>query len=100
VGAEPWSASQHHHHEPSHQARGLDAQKKTVGASERGEEERVRWREQRKEVDAKRVVVVDECGSHIALPPLYALAARGQRAPGSVPRNRGKHTTLPASLSL
>jgi transposase len=45
-------------------------------------------------------VVVDECGSNIALTPLYARAPKGQRARGSVPRNRGKNTTLLASLSL
>ncbi len=53
-----------------------------------------------KQVDASRLVVVDECGSNIALTPLYARAPRGQRAHGSVPRNRGKNTTLLASLSL
>ena len=53
-----------------------------------------------KQVDAQRLVVVDECGSNIALTPLYALAPKGQRAHGSVPRNRGKNTTLLASLSL
>jgi transposase len=53
-----------------------------------------------KEVDARRLVVVDECGSTIALTPLYARAPKGARAYGSVPRKRGKHTTLLASLSL
>ena len=53
-----------------------------------------------KEVDAKRLVVVDESGSNIALTPLYARAPKGQRAHGSVPRHRGKNTTLLASLSL
>ena len=71
-----------------------------LGASERREEERARFREQMKQVDAGRLVVVDECGSNIALAPLYALAPKGQRAHGSVPRNRGKNTTLLASLSL
>jgi DDE superfamily endonuclease len=45
-------------------------------------------------------VFIDECGSHIALTPLYARASKGQRAYGSVPRNRGANTTLIASLSL
>ena len=71
-----------------------------MGASERREEERVRWREQMKEVDASRLVVVDESGSNIALTPLYARAPKGKRVHGSVPRNRGKNTTLLASLSL
>ena len=53
-----------------------------------------------KEVDATRLVIVDECGSNIALTPLYARAPKGERAHGSVPRNRGKNTTLLASLSL
>ena len=53
-----------------------------------------------KECEAKDLVVVDECGSNIALTPLYARAPKGQRATDSVPRNRGKNTTLIASLSL
>ena len=71
-----------------------------MAASERHEEERATWREQLKEQDAKGLVFVDECGSNSALTPLYARAPRGERAPGSVPRNRGKNTTLLASLSL
>jgi transposase len=51
-------------------------------------------------VDAGRLVVIDECGSNIALTPLYARSPKGQRAHGSVPRNRGKNITLLASLSL
>ena len=100
VGAEPRGESQYGDDEPGHQAHRLDAQKKTLGASERREEERAKFREQRKEVDARRLVVVDECGSNIALTPLYARAPKGERAHGSVPRNRGKNTTLLASLSL
>lgn len=46
------------------------------------------------------MIFLDECGSHIGLTPLYAWAPRGQRAYGSVPRNRGKNTTLIAGLSL
>ena len=53
-----------------------------------------------KHVDARSLVVVDECGSNIALTPLFARAPKGQRAHGSVPRNRGKNMTLLASLSL
>jgi transposase len=79
---------------------GWSRKKKTLGASERNEQERASWREQVKELDAKRLVVLDECGSNIALTPLYARAPKGQRARGSVPRNRGKNTTLLASLSL
>jgi transposase len=71
-----------------------------LGASERNEQERASWREQMKQLDAKRLVVLDECGSNIALTPLYGRAPKGQRATGSVPRNRGKNTTLLASLTL
>jgi hypothetical protein len=53
-----------------------------------------------KQVDARRLVIVDECGSNIALTALYGWAPKGERAHGSVPRNRGKNTTLLASLWL
>ena len=100
VGAESRGDGQHGDDEPGHQADRLDAQKKTLGAAERREEERTRWREQMKQVDARRLVIVDESGSNIALTSLYARAPKGQRAHGSIPRNRGKNTTLLASLSL
>lgn len=86
--------------ESCHWAHGLDAQKKTLGASERNAEERIAWRTEASQLPSERFVFVDECGSHIALTPLYARAPKGQRAQGSVPRNRGKNTTLIASLSL
>ncbi len=74
--------------------------KKTLGATERNEEARAAWREQCKQFDARKLVVIDECGSNIALTPLYARAPKGQRAYGRVPRNRGKNTTLIASLTF
>jgi len=46
------------------------------------------------------LVFVDETGSHIAMPPLYAYAPRGERAIGKVPRNYGAIMTLIASISL
>ncbi len=100
MGAGAWGAGQHSNDEPGDQAHGLDAQKKTLAASERREEDRASFRKQVKPLDAKRLVFVDESGSNIALTPLYARAPRGQRAHGSVPRNRGKNTTLLASLSV
>jgi transposase len=42
---------------------------------------------------------VDECGTNIALAPLRARAPRGERALGKAPRNRGKNTTLLASMT-
>ncbi len=50
--------------------------------------------------DARRLVFVGEMGTNTALSPLYAWAPRGQRARCSVPRNRGKNTTLLASMSV
>ena len=41
---------------------------------------------------------VDECGSNVGLAPLRARAPRGERAFGKAPRNRGKNTTLLASM--
>ena len=48
----------------------------------------------------RRLVFVDESGLHIAMDCLKARAPRGQRAYGKVPTNRGKNTTLLASMSL
>ncbi len=41
---------------------------------------------------------VDECGSNVGLAPLRARAPKGERAFGEAPRNRGKNTTLLASM--
>lgn len=100
MGADAWHADQQVEHAPCYQPIGLDAKKKTLGASERDEAARRAYREQIKQLDAKQVVVVDECGSNIALTPLYARAPKGQRAYGSVPRTRGKNMTLIAALSV
>ena len=45
------------------------------------------------------LVVLDECGAHSGLTPLYARAPKGHRAYGSAPRNRGKNTTVIAALN-
>ncbi len=77
---------------------GWTRKKKTLGASERNEEARAAWRDHLKQLDARQLVVIDECGSNIALTPLYARAPKGLRAYGSAPRTRGKNTTLIAAL--
>jgi transposase len=51
-------------------------------------------------VNPERLIFVDECGTHTSLAPLYGYAPRGQRLYLSVPRNRGKNTTLLSSMSL
>ena len=43
---------------------------------------------------------MDECGTHTSMTRLYARAPKGERAYAPVPRNRGKNTTLLASMSL
>ena len=43
---------------------------------------------------------VDECGTHTSLTPLYGYSPKGERLSLSVPRNRGKNTTLLASITL
>jgi len=78
---------------------GWTRKKKTLGATERDEEARAAWQEQRARLDATKLVVIDECGTHIGLTPLYARAPKGKRAYGKVPRNRGKNLTLIAAFS-
>ena len=50
--------------------------------------------------DARRLVFVDESGFHTSMTRLRARAPKGERAYGKVPRNRGKNTTLIASITL
>jgi transposase len=71
-----------------------------LAASERNEEQRADWREPMKQWEAKPLLGGDESGSNIALTPLYARAPKGQRASETLPRNRGKKTTVIASLTL
>ncbi len=47
----------------------------------------------------ERLVFVDECGTRTSLAPLYGYAPRGERLRLSVPRKRGKNTTLLSSMS-
>lgn len=49
-------------------------------------------------VNGAALVFIDECGSHLALTPLYGYAPRGQRAVDQVPKNRGKNTTILGAL--
>jgi transposase len=78
----------------------MAAQKKSQIASERDEEARGLWRWLASHFDARRLVFVDESGFHTSMTRLYARAAKGKRAYGKVPRNRGKNTTLIAAITL
>jgi len=51
------------------------------------------------QIDPKQLVFVDEMGTNTSLHSLYAWSKRGKRAYCSVSRNRGKNTTLLASMS-
>jgi transposase len=59
---------------------------------------RLLWPEELGGLDPSRLVFVDEMGTHTSLAPLYAYSPVGERAFFEVPRNRGKNTTLIASL--
>lgn len=50
-------------------------------------------------VEPERLLFVDECGVHTSLAPIYGYAPRGERLHLPVPRNRGKSTTLLASMT-
>jgi transposase len=51
-------------------------------------------------LDARCVVFMDEMGTNTSLSPIYGWAKKGKRAHCRVPRNRGKITTLLASMSV
>jgi transposase len=51
-------------------------------------------------VEPERLIFVDECGTHTSLGPIYGYAPKGERLRLSVPRKRGKNTTLLASMSI
>jgi transposase len=76
------------------------AQKKSKVAQERDEEQRGLWRWLVTRFDVRRLVFVDESGMHTSMGRLRSRAPRGLRAYGKVPKNRGKNTTLIASMSL
>ena len=56
------------------------------------------WRFVVGELDCGQLMFVDEMGTHTSLAPLYGYSPRGKRAFFKVPRNRGKNTTLLASI--
>lgn len=51
-------------------------------------------------LDPRRLVFVDECGTHTSLAPIYGYSQKGERLNLPLPRNRGKNTTLLASMSV
>jgi transposase len=51
-------------------------------------------------VAPKKLVFVDECGLHTSLAQIYGYAPRGVRLRLSVPRTRGRNTTLISSMTI
>jgi transposase len=51
-------------------------------------------------LDARTLVFVDEMGTNTSLSPLYGWSKKGERTRCSVPRNRGKNTTLLSSMTI
>jgi transposase len=100
LGSHAWATGKCSNNGPCHQEPGLDAKKKTLVATERDEEARAAWRVYAGQEQREDWMFVDECGTHIALTPLYARSPRGTRACGKIPRNYGTTTTLIASLSV
>jgi transposase len=77
----------------------VESKKRSLGATERDEFLRAAWRLLvAGEIDAQRLVFVDECGTNTSLCPLYAWSPRGERAYGEAPRNWGANVTLLASM--
>jgi transposase len=75
--------------------------KRGRSATERDEFLRATWRVMLAGVvEPERLVFVDECGTPTSLSPIYGYASRGERLRLSVPRRRGKNTTLLSSMTL
>jgi transposase len=77
----------------------LDAEKKTVVASERDEAARAAWRDEAALLDPAALVFLDESSTNRAMTPRRAWAPRGERAVGAAPRNHGRNVTLLAALA-
>jgi transposase len=79
---------------------GYSHKRRSVGAAERDEFDRAAWQVLvADQIEADRFVFVDEMGSNTSMYSLCAWSQRGQRVRCSVPRNRGKNTTLLASIT-
>jgi transposase len=84
---------------PCYPRRGLDTEKKTLGATERDEVQRQAFCARVAARSVADFVVVDETGSNLNLTPRYARAPHGQRAHGRIPRNTPPNTTLIAAMT-
>jgi transposase len=71
-----------------------------MGASERNEDRRRIWHRIVHNLDARRLVFLDESGATITLARRSGRAPKGERSRGTAPRNYGQNLTLIAALSL
>ncbi len=78
----------------------MDAKKKTFGAIERDEGERLLFRDLASTLKVPKLIVIDESSTHVGMTPTYARAPRGQRAYAVTRRNYGQNVTLLAGLRL
>ena len=77
-----WSVGRRVYPEQDAQAPWVEPKKRSLGASEREEFLRAAWRLLvAGEVDAERLVFVDEMGANVSLCPLYACSPKGQSEP-------------------
>jgi len=83
---------------PGAPAARLAAQTKALTAGERDEGVRTAWRDEAAALDPADLLFLDATSTHAALTRRRARAPRGQRAHGTVPRNRGPNVTLLAVL--
>ena len=77
----------------------VDAQKKTLRASEQKPAVRESWRAEVTAHSAIDLVFLDETGSHLGYTPTHAWSPRGQRAHAAAPRNPGENKTVVAALT-
>jgi transposase len=77
----------------------VDAQKKTLRASEQKAEVRDAWRHAVAPISPDDLVFLDETSSHLGYTPTHAWAPRGQRAHAAAPRNPGENKTVIAALT-
>jgi transposase len=78
----------------------VDAQKKTLRASEQQAEARDAWRVGVAPIPPNALVFLDETSSHLGYTPTHAWAPRGERAHAAAPRNPGENKTVIAALTL
>jgi transposase len=86
-------------HVPGAHAGWVTKEKKTLAASEQDPQARAAWWQEAALLDPAKLVFIDEAGTHTAMTRTHARAPKGQRAYGTVPRNRGGNLTLLAALS-